>query len=102
MFDNLKELVELIDNNCEFYKTRDQNIVRILQSLHKTVNESLDKVERIAKIAPRFDYNEETPANGLRSFVVTYDAALKRSRDECLKLKNSRMKLFFSSSKFAM
>jgi hypothetical protein len=68
----------------------------ILEELLININNCEVKVKKISEISHKFDFNKETPGNGLRSFVRTFEKAVSRIHKDCLKLKKSRMKLFVS------
>lgn len=101
MFEKLKIISELI---IEFSiinkKGKYEFIIKVLEELRDAIESCKPKVKKLADVAPKFDFNDTTPGNGLRSFVETFDAAIINIYWECLMVKKSRRKLFFSLEDF--
>lgn len=73
-------LKQLCSENAEYFvKDSSENGQRLYISL-LAIKESLDQswptVTHIREIAPKYDFDENTPGNGFRSFIGIYDAAI--------------------------
>lgn len=73
-------LRELCRANVDYFAYhQDDNGVRIKAALH-AILDHLDHLRplyrEIAKFAPHFDYDEETPGNGYRSFLLLIDKCI--------------------------
>lgn len=87
---------EKIENVLSFIKSIifsnefTNEINEALESLSSTIESCKGKVKVIEKIAPRFDFNDQTPGNGLRSFVDTFECAINKIIELCMKIKKSK------------
>lgn len=74
----VQELKEICGDNIEYF---DVNSYENLVTLHREIFEVLFKLEshvkKIEKFAPEYDFDENTPENGYRSFVRVFYKAVQ-------------------------
>ncbi|XP_034189565.2 hormone-sensitive lipase [Osmia lignaria lignaria] len=103
-FENIEPLQwgalrELCQANEEFFVShQDENGVRIRGAVlaileHLTQLQPLYK--QLSKIAPMYDYNIHTPANGYRSFLILVDRCIAHSRLVCHQIYCQKDSMFF-------
>lgn len=92
-------LINLCENNAAYFANDDSEFGR---RLHKAFTEIIEHINNIApmycdinSIVKHYDFDEDTPGNGFRSFLIVVDASvsygLQLSHKVCLK----RDKLIF-------
>nr|XP_034189565.1 hormone-sensitive lipase [Osmia lignaria]XP_034189566.1 hormone-sensitive lipase [Osmia lignaria] len=103
-FENIEPLQwgalrELCQANEEFFVShQDENGVRIRGAVlaileHLTQLQPLYK--QLSKIAPMYDYDIQTPANGYRSFLILVDRCIAHSRLVCHQIYCQKDSMFF-------
>ncbi|XP_029039585.1 hormone-sensitive lipase [Osmia bicornis bicornis] len=106
-FENIEPLQwgalrELCQANEEFFVShQDENGVRIRGAVlaileHLTQLQPLYK--QLSKIAPMYDYDIQTPANGYRSFLILVDRCIAHSRLVCHQIYCQKDSMFFRKS----
>lgn len=80
-------LRELCHANKDYFSThQDENGSRIKAGL-LAILDHLEKMQpvykEISRIAPMFDFDEQTPGNGYRSFLVLVDRCIMHSGSVC-------------------
>jgi hormone-sensitive lipase len=101
---NSETLSRSIDNNVEFLNNKHNKSEALhLNLLHlKNVFEKCTHfMAEIDKFAGEYDYDELTPGNGYRSFLIIFDAAIRETSIVCDKLIMSRAKLLFRADNYA-
>lgn len=88
--------------NVEYFTShQDENSVRIKAAL-LAILEHLDQLQplyrEIAKVAPHFDFDEETPGNGYRSFLLLIDRCIMHSGQICRKMYYQKDSMLFRKS----
>lgn len=78
--DQKEVLKRLCSENAEYFaKDSSENGQRLYISF-LAIKETLDQVwpalTRVREVAPRYDFDENTPGNGFRSFVGVFDSAI--------------------------
>lgn len=92
-------LRELCSTNLEHFNSfQDEASLRIKGAL-TLVLDTLDNLRplynEIIKIAPFFDYDEFTPANGYRSVLILVDKGILFTGSVCNELKNQKDAVLF-------
>ncbi|XP_012135479.1 hormone-sensitive lipase isoform X2 [Megachile rotundata] len=106
-FENLEPLPwgalrELCHANEQYFMPhQDENGVRIRAALlaildHLAQMQPLYK--HISKIAPMYDFDVQTPANGYRSFLILIDKCIAHSRSICHQIYCQKDSMFFRKS----
>lgn len=94
-----EKLRDLCRNNLAFFaKDESSNGVRIhgsFQSLYDHIDMALQKVEEINGFAHEYDFDEQTPGNGYRSFVVAVRCCVRHSIKICRHGVENRNSLLF-------
>ncbi|XP_072760685.1 hormone-sensitive lipase-like isoform X2 [Anoplolepis gracilipes] len=85
-----------------FTSYRNKNSVRLKDAL-LVILEQLDELQplynEIAKFASHFDFDEETPGNGYRSFLTMVDKCIMYSEKICQKIYRQRNSMFSRKSR---
>lgn len=104
MLFEVKNINQIICENRDFFGNNGdkfKNLTLTLSELNESVENLFPKVSKISLIAPEYDFDAETPANGFHSFVDFFTSAIKEIHEICLKLKSSRSnKIFFSADSY--
>lgn len=95
-------LINLCNNNREYFsKDKSENGIKLHASLSKIV-ELLGKFPPLAKeiqsFAGDYDFDENTPGNGYRSFLFIFNAAIKYTENACKYIAENRGKFLFRKS----
>jgi hypothetical protein len=97
MFKEVKKIPKFIDEISKILKSEESSI--LLEVLNQdSIDKIITKIDKINEISPKFDFDENTPANGLRTFVKVCEDAFENIHTECLKFLNSRTNLFLTSN----
>jgi len=84
-----------------FASHQDDDGVRIKAAL-LAILDHLDQLQplyrEIAKFAPDFDFDEDTPANGYRSFLSLVDKCIVHSSQVCQQIYNHKNSMLFRKS----
>lgn len=95
-------LRELCQANAEYFMNhQDENGVRIRAALMAMLDhlEQLQPLyKEITRVAPMFDFDEQTPGNGYRSFLVLIDKCIVYSRSVCHQIYCQKDSMFFRKS----
>lgn len=97
------ELITLIDENAEFFSKskRHKDVSVKLAALKIAVNKASMPIEEINLFSAEYDFDQNCPGNGYRSFGYIYDAAINGAINICNRLIRGREKIFFSADKCA-
>ena len=99
----VSKLIHTIDScmqyfeKCEKYK----ELCDKLDSFKSNVDNCYEKVKIIESFASEYDFDENTPSNGYRSFVSIFASAIKKSLNLCHQMSKSRMKILFRANYYA-
>lgn len=97
------ELIALIDDNAEFFakSKRHKNVSVNLAALKIAVNKASAPIDEISQFAAEYDFDQNCPGNGYRSFCNIYDAAVNGAIKICNRLIRRREKILFSADNCA-
>lgn len=91
------ELIQSIDNSVRYFYNDNKayKLIENLKRLKVSVENSSKSIEEIEKFVHDYDFDEETPANGYRSFIDVFNSAVQRAIKIGRKLITAREKTFF-------
>lgn len=88
-------------NAEHFMAHSDQNGIR-LRAAMLVILDHLEQLQplykEISRIAPLFDFDEQTPGNGFRSFLVLIDKCIVNLRSVCHEIYCQKDSIFFRKS----
>lgn len=94
------ELQDVCRVSVEYFSShQDENSVRIKAALLVILDhlEQLQPLYReIAELAPQFDYDENTPGNGYRSFLMLVDKCIVHTNAICQQMYRQKDHVFFA------
>uniref|UniRef100_A0A0C9QX50 Lipe protein n=1 Tax=Fopius arisanus TaxID=64838 RepID=A0A0C9QX50_9HYME len=101
---NWDTLCKLASANSDFFSShQDESGLRIC-SAHVVVLDIIRELrplyEEIAAIAPRYDFDENTPGNGYRSFIYLVDKCIEHSENTCQQIYNLRESVLFRKTNY--
>lgn len=86
----------LQDNKKYFYSNKNGfKFTKILNSIIETLIKLEPLVNDIRSFAGKYDFDERTPGNGYRSFVLVVDTAVKKTLIVCRQVQKKRRNFFF-------
>lgn len=90
-------LIQAIDNSIEFFDvhTKCHVLKTNLQNLKTNVENCEKIVVEIESFASDYDFDNETPGNGYRSFIDVFKSAVKKTTKICNQLIKNREKILF-------
>ncbi|KAL0281198.1 UNVERIFIED_CONTAM: hypothetical protein PYX00_002258 [Menopon gallinae] len=92
-------LKELCLTNAEFFKTDDtengQRLHVAFLGLIDHVNNLTPQLNNIRNLMAKYDFDEQTPGNGYRSFVAVVDASMKHAIQLCKQINLSKQSFLF-------
>ncbi|KAJ8687129.1 hypothetical protein QAD02_022923 [Eretmocerus hayati] len=92
-------LRELCSSNLEHFSThQDENSSKIKSALTlvlDTLETLKSDYEELSRIAPLFDFDENTPGNGYRSFLLLVDKAIELLASACQELHSQKNSVLF-------
>lgn len=102
---SLNKLAHSLITKCEnngiyFTSYRDVEFVEIIGNIADIVKTSIDTVAAIEQFAGLYDFDEQTPGNGYRSFVFIYETALIHALRVCDEIAVKRDGWFFRRSHY--
>ncbi|XP_034950037.1 hormone-sensitive lipase [Chelonus insularis] len=97
-------LEQLANGNCYYFSThQDENGLRIY-SASNVILDILKEIrplyKEISHIAPQFDFNENTPGNGYRSFLSLTDKCILHSIEICQQISSYKTSVLFRKSHY--
>lgn len=101
--ESVDALIKSIDNNINYFdkSAKSESLSTNLRQLKSALEKSARAVGEIEKFAGEYDFDENTRANGFRSFQHLQISAVKRSIQLCERLINNREKMFFRADNYA-
>lgn len=96
LFDALAELSK--DNIKYFAKDETTNGIRLHASFHSLLEHigmAKTKVEVIQSFVHEYDFDEKTPGNGYRSFIVVMDCCIRHTLKLCRYIIENRSSMLF-------
>lgn len=99
----VSKLIHTIDSCIQYFEKCDKykELNDSLDSFKFNVENCCEKVKIIESFASEYDYDENTPANGYRSFVSIFTSAIKKSLNICQQMSKIRMKILFRANYYA-
>lgn len=77
-----------------------EEFVKIFGSIIDEVK-VIDQIEEeIKAFAPKYDFDENSPGNGYRTFIYVYEKALIRTLNLCLEVRDTKSNRFFAKTYF--
>lgn len=97
-------LCQLASANRDFFSThQDENGLRIYTA-HVAVLDILSELRQlyreIAAIAPQYDFDENTPGNGYRSFLLLVDKCIAHTEGTCQQIHNLKQSVLFRKTNY--
>lgn len=99
------DVLKLCYRNCEYFSG---DITEIAEKFHESFTKIAENLlrskpilDKIELFAPDFDFDENTPGNGYRSFIFIFNAALKYTENTCKYIDDNRGKFLFRQSSSA-
>lgn len=91
-------LIQTVDNSIEFFDAHSNcdTLKSKLQSLKANVEKCDKIIVQIECFASDYDFDNETPGNGYRSFVDIFSSAITKTTKICQQLIKNREKILFS------
>lgn len=97
--ENLKNLSESCSNNAIYFSTdsseNGQRLYISFLSIIDHLEQLTPKIEKIESCMHKFDFNENTPGNGYRSFISIVEGAIIYALDLALKIQQKRDSVLF-------
>ena len=98
----IEDLIKMSMSNVEFYSDDQSSVGLKLHGIFTKLIEELEKsipvIKEIESFAGVYDFDENTPGNGYRSFVFIFDAAVKHTEKICIYITENRGSLLFRKS----
>lgn len=89
-------------SNVEFYKSDKSFVgVKMHASFAKAIEfleKSVSVTKKIESFVSDYDFDEDTPGNGYRSFIFIFSAAVKHTEKICKYITDNRSYLLFRKS----
>lgn len=99
-----KVLKDLCLRNAEYFRSDESAIGKklcdSLEKLHNQVVSICPIVDEIRKAAPHYDFNQNTPGNGYRSFVTVTDAFILFGEKICQQIWKNKSSYFFRKATY--
>lgn len=100
----IDELIKLCCSNLAFYK-KDNTIVgarmyACIEKLQLFLEKSVPVIREVQDFAPKYDFDENTPGNGYRSFVYIFDCAIRHTLKTTKYIDENRGNLLFRKSSY--
>ena len=98
----MENILTLCKQNLDYFE-KDKSVDGVKMYLNfkkiiELVQESKFNVKTIETFAGDFDFDENTPGNGYRSYNVIFNAALKHTEKTCTYIADNCRKFFFRKS----
>lgn len=98
----IDDLIKMSMSNVEFYSDDQSSMGLKLNGIFTKLIEKLEKsvpvIKEIESFAGLYDFDENTPGNGYRSFVFIFDAAVKHTEKIAVYITENRGSLMFRKS----
>lgn len=95
-------LIKLCNDNQEYFnKDTSENGSKLHSNFAKIVEiveKSTKILNEIESFAAEYDFDENTPGNGYRSFIFIFKAAVKHTENACKYIVENRGKFLFRKS----
>lgn len=95
-------LLESLDRNIDYFNTTRYNVLcDNLCAIRSTINTCSRLFHCIRQFASQFDFDDQTPANGYRSFVDVFDIAVEKTSKICNRLTATCKSFWFRANNFS-
>lgn len=85
---SLIKTCEFIEENIkQLQEEKYEDLCKVLIKLVEVIKKCEKSILRLEKFAHKYDYDEETPGNGIRSFIETFELALIKIEKQCSSVK---------------
>lgn len=99
-----EDLKALCLANAEYFQSDESSVGKKLnlsfQTLHNNVVSIYPLADEIRKAAPHYDFDQNTPGNGYRSYVTVVDAFILFGQKICQQVSKNRTSYFFRKSTY--
>lgn len=89
----IDQLIALCRNNENFF--HDDFIQLYSRDIADGLEKSVPILKEIESFASEYDFDEKTPGNGFRSFLIVFNSAVVYIQRVCNDIKDKREKFFF-------
>lgn len=100
-----KQLINLCIINEEYFSADTTelgvNFATSFKKIAKFLNKSESVLREIESFAGEYDYDEKTPGNGYRSFILVFTDAVQYTEKVCKSITEKRGSFFFRKSFYA-
>jgi hormone-sensitive lipase len=101
-YESVNELVGICGENFNYYQN-DKTFVGSrmcsnFEKLKEFLQKSVPVIKEIETFAHTYDFDDETPGNGYRSFIFIYESAVDYSMKVCHYINDNRRSLLFRKS----
>lgn len=98
-YEIVNELIRMCNNNIEHYTTdksfAGSKMCWNFEKMKNYLEKSVPVLKEIESFAHYYDYDENTPGNGYRSFIFIFECAFKYSMKTCQYITEYRATLLF-------
>ena len=97
-----ENLIKFCKSNCEYFEGTNHFAIQLCLNINeivKLVDRIKEVVYEINNFASEYDFDENTPGNGYRSFIEIVDAAIAYTEGISRKIEESRKGFLFNKKK---
>lgn len=93
------DLIIAIDNNINYFDNSEKfrTLFLSLCQLKLVIEKCVKAMEKIREFASEYDFDDDSPGNGYRSFINISDSAFKQALKICKGMIRNRKKLLFNA-----
>lgn len=92
-------LIDSINNNIDHFD-KNNTLCSALKQLKNTVECCASAVAEVRKFVSDYDFDDENPANGYRSFIDVFASAIKRTLEVSNRLIKGRGSIIFRADNY--
>lgn len=86
---NLIKTCDLIEESLELLQSEKyKELLDSLIELKDNIEKCKQNISTLENIAPKYDFDEKTPGNGIRSFIETFEFGLNKINKQLSQLNN--------------
>lgn len=101
---SVESLMTIIDKSMDYSDDSNDKRSRLkteLKNLKTIIENCFEKVKTIESFAPEYDIDDDTPANGYRSFTDIFGSTIGQISCVCLKINSNRESFLFRADYYA-